>query len=332
MDPILTQWMGKEPRKQGWLWDRRIPSQRITVVDGDPGTGKSLFTIWLAAELSAGRLESGPPAPVSVIIVNCEDEIETQLVPRLAGHGADSKLIHFFQAVDTGAEEGELFQLPGHSAALRKAIVETRAQLVIIDPLSAYLSPEVRMHSDHSMRAAMMPLNHIAEETGATFVLVRHLNKAGGPKALYRGLGTIGVVGLARSVLLVCTNPEDAGERLLVHVKSNFDTLAPSLAFNVQANAEGVPVLTWDGVREITATQALIERAQKLPVELAMDFINKLLPPEGMIVEEVRQLATKAGISERTLQRAKQRLNVQARTGRFGTGRSPRARPTRWTR
>jgi hypothetical protein len=43
-----------------WLWEGRIPLGKLTVVDGDPGTGKSALTIDLAARVSTGRVMPTP--------------------------------------------------------------------------------------------------------------------------------------------------------------------------------------------------------------------------------------------------------------------------------
>ncbi|MBI2761227.1 MAG: AAA family ATPase, partial [Chloroflexi bacterium] len=151
-------------------------------------------------------------------------------------------------AGDDGAEAPVGF--PEHLAALAELVRAKHARLVIIDPLMAYLDPSVGAHRDQSVRRALLPLKELAQQTGCAVVLVRHLHKAPGRSASYRGGGSIGIIGAARSGLLATADPVDPDRRLLAPVKSNLAARVPTLAYTVSGEP---PTITWLGPVAMTA-------------------------------------------------------------------------------
>jgi hypothetical protein len=127
----------------------------------------------------------------------------------------------------------------------------------VIDPLMAFLSGDVNSHRDQDVRRALAPLAKLAEETGTAVVVVRHLNKGSGDNPLYRGGGSIGIVGAARSALLVAQHPEDEGRRVLASLKSNLAKPAPSLAFMLAEAANGAVKVEWKGETPLDAAALL---------------------------------------------------------------------------
>ncbi|MDP6582331.1 MAG: AAA family ATPase, partial [Vicinamibacterales bacterium] len=210
------------PERVEWLWLGRIPSGKVTLIDGDPGLGKSALTTDLAARVSTGRpMPDGEPCEAGgVVILTAEDALADTVRPRLDAAGANSTRIIAVPTVGTGEDE-HMPSVPGDLGAIEVAIQRVDARLVIIDPLMAYLGGEVNSHRDQDVRRALAPIAQLAERTGVAVLIIRHLNKDQGGKAIYRGGGSIGISGAARSVLLVAEDPDDLDRRILVPVKAN---------------------------------------------------------------------------------------------------------------
>ena len=192
------------PETMTWLWEGYIPAGKITLVDGDPGEGKSTLTLDIAARVSRGGPMPDRSAGGSgtVLIMSAEDGVADTIVPRLSAAGANLRRVHILTEVRGVSDDGKIVtrpvELPGDLPIVERIIREHRVVLVVIDPLMAYLSGTVNSFRDQDVRRALHPLAQLAETTGATFVVVRHLNKSAGGKAMYRGGGSIGIGGAAR--------------------------------------------------------------------------------------------------------------------------------------
>src|SRR5262245_44730513 len=190
---------------QRWLWWRRIPCNAITLVDGDPGQGKSLLTLAIVAAVTRGKRlpgHRGTPAEGPVVLLNCEDDAGRQVKPRLQAQGANLENVFILDhLLPAGAKKRPLW-LPDDADEITRAIASKGAIMLVIDPVMAFLSPNVRAYSDQSVRASLLPLQQIANAHGVAVILVRHLNKTPSGKAMYRGGGSIGFMGLARSSFL----------------------------------------------------------------------------------------------------------------------------------
>lgn len=235
-----------EEERLYWLWRGRIPLGAITLLDGDPGLGKSLLTLDLAARVSTGReMPDGTPGvegegPQRVLLFSAEDDPARTILPRLRAAGADLDLVELGQGAwtqRTGKKslEHRNFLLPRDVEVLQWKLEEdSNPLLVIIDPLMAFLEGRVNSWRDQDVRAALAPLAKIAQKSWAAIVIVRHLNKAAGASAIYRGGGSIGIIGAARSGLLVAKSPDDPEhERVLASVKSNLGPPMPSMRYQV---------------------------------------------------------------------------------------------------
>jgi RecA-family ATPase len=177
----------------------------FAVIDGPPGIGKSTLCNELAARLSTGgTLPDGTKCEAArVLILSGEDSAESTIVPRLKVAGADSNKIVLVHDVKDEKGVDSHFMIPEHTGAIRDKIIETHAKLVVIDSLMAYLSPKLSANYDQDVRRALKPLRKIAEETGALILVVRHLNEQGGKQAIYRGGGSVGIIGGARTAWIV---------------------------------------------------------------------------------------------------------------------------------
>ena len=245
-----------------WLWRDRIPMRGLTIVAGEKGLGKSLLTnALIPAALSRGELDGNLAGqPARSVVLSAEDDWRTVIKPRLALYDADLDLIHdvMVRSHDDGAPG--FFTLPDHVHRLAEAMCETDdydldtpVKLLVVDPIGAFLGSRTDSHKDASVRGALAPLADLANAYDIAIVVVAHLNKSEGDRLITRVTGTNAFVNATRSVFGFVRDPNDAeGERgtdrVLVHVSSNWGTLAPSLALKTG----GFSVSLDDGTTGIT--------------------------------------------------------------------------------
>lgn len=224
-----------------WLWPGYLAAGSLAVLDGDPGLGKSLLTLDLAARVTTGRPwpdGAAASSPAAVLLL-CAEDIETVVVARLQALGADLDRAYLWRHV----HEHGWPRLPSDIGCLDEALEKTHGKLVIIDPIVAFLDKAVAMNSDAAVRRALLPLARLAEQRGCVILLVRHLNKNGGAHALYRGGGSIGIVAACRLAWLVGRDPRSEDRVILAQAKNNYSPRQPSLAYSLVASnvAASVP-------------------------------------------------------------------------------------------
>src|SRR5690349_3540750 len=180
------------PRPVEWLWPGRLPAGKLTILDGDPGLGKSFLALDLCARLSTGRPwpDGTPgPGPAACIFLNGEDGEEDTTTPRLRALGGDPGRVTLLDGRDRDLTAP--LSLPAHADALDALVARTQARLLVIDPVMAFFAASVNTASDQGIRRALAPLVALARRHACAVLLLRHLNKTGGGRALYRGLGSI---------------------------------------------------------------------------------------------------------------------------------------------
>ena len=237
-----------------WLWERRIPLGKITILDGDPGVGKSLIATHIAACVSTGRpMPDGTPGKQGgVVLIAPEDGAEDTLKPRLEAAGGNPSHVLLLNTVEGWDEKkvqiGERpFSLSHDLEILEEDIKRVQALLVIFDPLMAVLGHNVDSSRDQDVREVFTPLAQIAERTGCAMLIIRHLNKGSADNPLYRGAGSIGIIAAARMGLIVAPHPDDEQQRILATTKNNLSKLASNLTYQIVENAHGVPYIQWLG-------------------------------------------------------------------------------------
>lgn len=291
-----------------WLWKPYIPYGKITIVQGDPGEGKTSLILKLASELSLGRCfgEDELREPINIIYQTAEDGLADTVKPRLEDSGADCKRI---MVIDDSEDS-----LSMNDVRIEAAIRTTGAKLLILDPLQAYLGDKVDMNRANETRDITKRLGTIAEKTGCAVVLIGHMNKGSGAKAAYRGIGSIDFFAIARSVLLVARVPENPNIRALAQIKNNLEKEGSTVAFEIKDN-----VFNWVGEYDISIEELLSGFSQGNKSLKAESFLKDLLTEEDSYpASEIFAKGKILGISKRTLENSKQELGIKSI--RVGTG------------
>lgn len=288
-----------------WLWYPFIPYGKLTIIQGDPGDGKSTLILNIAARLSRGEgldedmvLEN----PINVIYQTAEDGLADTVKPRLESANADCNRISI---IDESEKSISMID-----ERLEQAIEKTGAKLLILDPIQAYLGSGTDMNRANEARDMTKKLGALAERTGCAIVLIGHMNKAGGNKAAYRGMGSIDFFAVARSVVLVGRIQGNDNMRAVVQIKNNLAPFGHSKAFELTENG-----FVWCGDYDITADEVLGEMVPKASkLESAKKLLRELSGPDvKMLSNEIISLAEEEGISKRTLESAKKELGIKAK-------------------
>jgi len=324
--PAIIVMRDVTPLETDWLWPNYMPAGAITVLDGDPGLGKSQLTVDLAARLSRGDCmppQSGPDGtfePRSTLILNAEDDPARTLRPRLDAAGADPARVYFMRGMQTTVEgeDERAVVLPLDVQTIGTEVERYGVGLVIIDPFVAHLDGELNTNSDADVRRALAPVARMAEETGAAVVLVRHLNKKSGTSPKYRGGGSIGILGAARAAFVLGCDPQDADRRVLAPLKCNLAPEPPALTFTIEAVANTSRVC-WGESTGLTAAELLDPPKSRgdSKLELAKGIISDILKEGQRGSNEVETACTEAGVSVATYRRAKRELGVISEKSAF---------------
>ena len=288
-----------------WLWYPYIPYGKITIIEGDPGEGKTTLVLKLAAALSRGLPlpcdDDKEYEPIHIIYQTAEDGIEDTIKPRLEKAGADCSMIRVIDETDK--------ELSMTDDRLEQAIIETGARLIILDPIQAYIGATVDMHRANEISPVLKHLGIIAEKHNCAIILIGHMNKASGSKSTYRGLGSIDIQATARSVLLVARLRDKPNIRIMAHDKSSLAPAGDAIGFEMTEDNGMVCI----GPYDITIDELLSgnEGRGKKKLDIAENFIkeyfgsNKVIPSNEIMME-----AAKRSIKRNTLLSAKKKLGI----------------------
>ena len=296
-----------------WLWFPYIPFGKLTIIQGNPGEGKTYFAMRLAAACTNRKPLPGMETlePFNIIYQTAEDGLGDTVKPRLIEADADLERVLVIDDRDiplTLADE-----------RIARAIRENNARLVIIDPVQAFLGADVDMNRANEVRPIFRSLGDIAQATRCAIVLIGHLNKATGAQSTYRGLGSIDITAAVRSLLFIGKLKDSPTTRVLIHEKSSLAPPGQSLAFSL-GDEKG---FEWIGAYDITAdellagtdtakTESKTAQAEALILELLAD--GKRMPSA-----ELEKMVNERGISSRTMRTAKSRIGYRLVTEKDGT-------------
>ena len=289
-----------------WLWYPFIPFGKVTLIQGDPGQGKT----WLAMQLAAActnRKELPnelPMDPFNILYQTAEDGIGDTIKPRALLCGAD------MERVRTIVDDEKPLTLTDQR--IEDAIIQNNAKLVILDPIQAYLGADVDMNRANEIRPRFRHLGRVAERTGAAIVLIGHLNKNSGTQANYRGLGSVDITAAVRSILLVgkVEKEKDRDIRVVIQTKSSLAPKPTPMAFTLENNK-----LEWIGEYEITEQDLMAGKAGKkseTKMEIGKKMIREQLTQrEWMFTEDLNNSGKALNISVRTMRNAREALKEE---------------------
>ena len=283
-----------------WLWHPYIPFGKLSIIQGDPGEGKTTLALRLASACSTGNPLPGMESmePFNVIYQSAEDGMGDTIKPRLMDAGAD------LDRVPSIVEDKK--QLSLLDERIEKATREYNARLMILDPIQGYIGSQVDMNRANEIRTVLKSVAAVAERTGCAIVLIGHLNKAKGSSSAYRGLGSIDFRATARSVLLIGRLKSNPNVRIIVHDKSSLAPEGKSLAFGL-GDEEGFRWL--DGYDGITSVELLCGFTTETKTAAAEELIRSMLAGgQEIMAENVFRAAEGKGISRRTVNEAKKAI------------------------
>lgn len=292
-----------ESKEVEWLWYPYIPFGKITIIQGDPGEGKTKLVLELGARLTKGEHfdEAQRHEPMSIIYQTAEDGLADTIKPRLESAGADCEKVLVIDDTDTPLSMAD--------ARLEMAIKETGAKLLILDPIQAYIGASVDINRANEIRPLMKSLGDLADKYNCAIVLIGHMNKGGVGKAIYRGLGGIDFAAAARSVLLVARDPEEESIRVVAPIKSSLAPEGNTVAFRLGEKNSFV----WLGEYDIDKDSLLYGCSTGDKYRKAKNFIEAELAggkevPAKLIEDKIKAME----ISKRTLESVKSDLEIES--------------------
>ena len=302
-----------ETEKIDWLLYPFIPFGKVTIVQGDPGEGKTTMVLQIIAKLTKGEavLPSGSdePAleektmalePVNVIYQTAEDGLGDTIKPRFFSAGADCSRVMVIDDNDQA--------LTMMDARLEEAIIQTKARLVDLDPIQGFLGTDVDMHRANEIRPLMKRVAVLAEKYHCAIILIGHMNKNSNGKSSYRGLGSIDFQAAARSVLIVGRIKDEPEIRVVCHVKSSLAPEGKSIAFRLDKDTG----FEWIGEYDISADDLLSGDNRGQKIHVAKEFLQEFLVSGSVAQTKVAEEAEVRGIKKKTLWNAKKELEIDS--------------------
>ncbi len=320
--PALINLADVEAEEVEYLWPPYLPRRKLTLIEGDPGVGKTWLALAITAAVTSGR-QPGPDGqpgeprePANVLYLTAEDGLADTLRPRLDTMGADVERVTVLEGVRGRDGKLDEFTLQKDSEMLEAALAEVKPAFVVIDPIQGFLG-SIDMHRANEVRPLLAGLGRLADRHGCAVAAIRHLRKSPSDKAIYRGLGSIDFTAAVRSVLLVGSDPQDSNRSVVAHAKANLSKLGPSLAFEIRDGN-----FSWLGTSSLEAVDlaSSVDTPRQRPRDSATDFLKETLADGPRLVSELKQEAESAGVSWRTVERAKGNLEVKAQRRGFGPG------------
>lgn len=302
-----------EVEKIDWLLYPFIPFGKVTIVPGDPGEGKTTMVLQIIAKLTKGEavLPSGSDEsaleektmvlePVNVIYQTAEDGLGDTIKPRLLSAGADCSRVMVIDDNDQA--------LTMMDARLEEAIIQTKARLVVLDPIQGFLGADVDMHRANEIRPLMKRVAVLAEKYHCAIILIGHMNKNSNGKSSYRGLGSIDFQAAARSVLIVGRIKDEPEIRVVCHVKSSLAPEGKSIAFRLDKDTG----FEWIGEYDISADDLLSGDNRGQKIHEAKEFLKEILVSGSVAQTKVAEEAESRGIKKKTLWNAKKELEIDS--------------------
>lgn len=293
-----------------WLFYPFIPYGKVTIIQGDPGEGKTTMVLQIIAKLTRGEAilptvsltddKENAEVPVNVIYQTAEDGLGDTIKPRLLAAGADCSKVLVIDDTDQPLTMADI--------RLEEAIIQTKARMVVLDPIQGFLGAEVDMHRANEIRPLMKRIAVLAEKYHCAIILIGHMNKNSNGKSSYRGLGSIDFQAAARSVLIVGRIKDEPEVRVVCHVKSSLAPEGKSIAFRLDKDNG----FEWIGEYDISADDLLSGDSRGQKSRKSKEFLLEILADGGMAQKKIEEEAEKRGIKKKTLRNAKLELEIDS--------------------
>lgn len=293
-----------------WLFYPFIPYGKVTIIQGDPGEGKTTVVLQIIAKLtkgeailsetSEGKSEEIGVEPINVIYQTAEDGLGDTIKPRLLAAGADCSRV---LVIDD--QEQPLTMV---DARLEEAIIQTKARLVVLDLIQGFLGVGVDMHRANEIRPLMKRISVLAEKYQCAIILIGHMNKNSNGKSSYRGLGSIDFQAAARSVLIVGRVKGEPEIRVICHVKSSLAPEGDAIAFRLDKEKG----FHWIGKYDISVEDLLSGDGRGQKIRSAKEFLKEILANGSMEQAKIAEEAEERGIKKKTLWNAKKELQIDS--------------------
>jgi len=311
---VVVRLSAIQPTPLAWLWPSRIPIGKLTLLAGDPGLGKSLVALDVAARVTTARAwpdsTDATREPASVLLLSAEDDPADTIHPRLIAAGGDPDRTHLLLAIRSTSRERP-FDLSRDVGHLDTTLAQTPGtRLVVLDPLSAYLGG-ADSHVDAVVRTLLDPLATLAARHRVAVLAITHLRKSSG-KAIYRSMGSLAFAATARAVHLVEKDPRDTSRRLLLPLKGNLSPSTTGLAYSITATPHG-PAVAWDPRPVAADPDNLVSLREPAALAEAIDLLRSVLADGPRSIQELEREASLASISPSTLRRARAHLGLKTR-------------------
>ena len=316
-----------------WLLYPFIHYGKVTIIQGDPGEGKTTMVLQIIAKLTRGEpifpvtdttmkikekrsdevdsgndgldgednmQEQSSMSPVHVIYQTAEDGLGDTIKPRLLAAGADCSKVLVIDDSDQPLTMADV--------RLEEAIVQTKAKMVVLDPIQGFLGADVDMHRANEIRPLMKRIAVLSEKYHCAVILIGHMNKNSNGKSSYRGLGSIDFQAAARSVLIVGRVKDEPEVRVVCHTKSSLAPEGTSIAFRLDKNNG----FEWIGEYDISADELLNGDGRGQKSRKAKEFLLEILANGGMTQKKIAEEAEARGIKSKTLWNAKRELEIDS--------------------
>jgi AAA domain len=312
------------PERVSWVWPTWIPAGRLALISGRPSDGKSTLCLDLIARLTTGSpLPDGfRPERITCGVLSAEDDAADTLVPRLHAAGADLDRVLIVGALRDHEGLERPWMLPDNVLSLEELVRREEITLVVVDPLAAFTSSRIDGHRDSDVRRMLVALASMAERTRCAVIAVRHFRKGGASDARDAGGGSVAYTAASRIEIIVGADPHDPSGRVMAVGKSNLAAYPASLAFRLVADDQwDCARIRWDGATSVTAAQLTSEpptAEARSELDDAVTFLTEALSDGPQPAATLKRQSEAAGISYRTLRRAKDKLDLRSR--KTGTG------------
>lgn len=303
---LLTSMAEVEEEVLDWVWYPYLARRELTILEGDPGLGKSYVAQMIGLHIVDGKrlptVKAHPAVRGRVVYFDLENSAGTVTKTRLLDNGCKNMKDYF--------QEEQVFMIDDEDAMLRvyEALERVKPDMVVFDTLNTYIG-KADVHKASETQQAMKHFVEIARRFNCSCVVLRHLTKSTKERAIYRGQGSIAFTGMARVVITVGQHPEDEETRVMAVTKLNVTKKPDALTFEIKSLPDTLKrqdrsQLVWGDFIDLTSDEMMVvSPSKKKRGNEVEDFLRDLLANGSMTKGAVERAAQARGINLKTLLR-----------------------------